>query len=97
MGAGDRKVRGDQTQAGTEASGEVGEATETKGSGARIMGRVAEKVVLNEHHSPAIILPDADRQDETKDIGLESMRTRKTGGRCSLLPYLVFLQPQQPQ
>ena len=42
MGAGDRKVRGDQTQAGTEASGEVGEAAGTKRSGARI----ADKVVL---------------------------------------------------
>jgi hypothetical protein len=97
MGTRDRRVGADQTEAGTEASGEVGEATETKGSGARIMGRVVDKVVLNEHHSPAIILPDADRQDETKYIRLESMRTRKSGGRCSLLPYLVFLQPQQPQ
>ena len=46
MGAGDRKVRGDQTQAGTEASGEVREARRTKGSGARVVGRVADKVVL---------------------------------------------------
>jgi restriction endonuclease Mrr len=46
MGARDRRVTHDQTKAGTEASGEVGEATGTKGSGARIVGRVADKVVL---------------------------------------------------
>jgi hypothetical protein len=30
----------------------------------------------NEHYSRAGIEPDGDRQDETQDIGLESMRTR---------------------
>ncbi len=46
MGTRDRRVGEDQTEAGTEASGEVGETTGTKGSGARITGRVADKVVL---------------------------------------------------
>jgi restriction endonuclease Mrr len=46
MGATDRSIGDDQTQAGTEAKGEVGEATGTKGSGATIVGRVADKVVL---------------------------------------------------
>ena len=45
MGTRDRRIGDDQTQAGTEASGEVGEATGTTGSGARIVGRVADKVV----------------------------------------------------
>src|SRR5215217_2176268 len=42
----------------------------------------------NEHRSPGGIAPDADRQDETGDIGLESMRTRKTATRiaCTVLP-----------
>jgi restriction system protein len=46
MGTRDRRVGEYQTEAGAEASGEVGEATGTKGSGARIVGRVADKVVL---------------------------------------------------
>jgi hypothetical protein len=33
----------------------------------------------NEHHSRAGIVPDADQQEETGDIGLENMRTRRTG------------------
>jgi len=42
----------------------------------------------NEHHSPAVTVPDGDRQDETQDIGLESMRTGKTATRiaCTVLP-----------
>jgi hypothetical protein len=42
----------------------------------------------NEHHSPAVTVPDGDRQEETRDIGLESMRTRKTATRiaCTVLP-----------
>jgi hypothetical protein len=41
----------------------------------------------NEHHSPAVIVADGDRQDETGDIGLESMRTGKTATRiaCTVL------------
>ena len=35
----------------------------------------------NEHHFPAVIVPDGDRQDETEDNRLESMRTRKTATR----------------
>ena len=46
MGTRDRRVGEDQTEAGTEASGEVGEATGPKRSGASIVGRVADKVVL---------------------------------------------------
>ena len=46
MGTRDRRVGEDQTEAGTEASGEVGEAKGPKGSGARIVGRVVDKVVL---------------------------------------------------
>ena len=46
MGATDRSIGDDQTQESTEATGEVGEARRTKGSGARIVGRVADKVVL---------------------------------------------------
>jgi restriction endonuclease Mrr len=58
MGAGDRKGRGDQTQAGTEASGEVGEATGTKRSDARIVGRVADKVVLIDGETLAKLMID---------------------------------------
>ena len=46
MGTRDSRVGEDQTEAGTEASGEVGEATGPKGNGASIVGRVADKVVL---------------------------------------------------
>ena len=46
MGTRDSRVGEDQTEAGSEASGEVREARRTKGSGARIVGRVADKVVL---------------------------------------------------
>ena len=30
-----------------------------------------------DNYSPAVIVPDGDRQEETRDIGLESMRTGK--------------------
>jgi hypothetical protein len=42
----------------------------------------------NDNYSPAVIVPDADRQEETEDIGLESMRTGKTATRiaCTVLP-----------
>jgi restriction endonuclease Mrr len=46
MGAGDRRIGDNQTKAGTEASGKVGEATGTKRGAARIVGRGADKVVL---------------------------------------------------
>jgi restriction endonuclease Mrr len=58
MGTRDRRVGEDQTEAGTEASGEVGEATEAKGSGARIMGRVADKVVLIDGETLANLMID---------------------------------------
>jgi restriction endonuclease Mrr len=58
MATRDRRVGEDQTEAGTEASGEVGEATGTKGSGARIVGRVADKVVLIDGETLANLMID---------------------------------------
>jgi hypothetical protein len=42
----------------------------------------------NERYSPAVIVADADQQDETQDIGLESRKPRKTATRiaCTVLP-----------
>jgi restriction endonuclease Mrr len=58
MATRDRRVGEDQTEAGTEASGEVGEATGTKRSGARIVGRVADKVVLIDGETLANLMID---------------------------------------
>jgi restriction endonuclease Mrr len=58
MATRDRRVGEDQTEAGTEASGEVGEATGTKRSGARIVGRVADKVVLIDGETIANLMID---------------------------------------
>ena len=58
MGTRDRRVGEDQTEAGTQASGEVGEATGTKGSGARIIGRVVDKVVLIDGETLANLMID---------------------------------------
>jgi hypothetical protein len=58
MGTRDWRVGEDQTEAGTEASGEVGEATGTKRSGARIVGRVADKVVLIDGETLANLMID---------------------------------------
>ena len=58
MGTRDRRVGEDQTEAGTEATGEVEEATGTKRSGARIVGRVADKVVLIDGETLANLMID---------------------------------------
>jgi len=41
----------------------------------------------NEHLPRVVLVPNADRQDGTEDIGLECMRTRKTAMRiaCTVL------------
>jgi hypothetical protein len=43
--------------------------------------------LLHEHYSPAGIVPNGDRLEETGDIGLESMKPRKTATRiaCTVL------------
>jgi restriction endonuclease Mrr len=58
MATRDGRVGEDQTEAGREASGEVGEATGTKRSGARIVGRVADKVVLIDGETLAKLMID---------------------------------------
>ena len=58
MGTRDSRVGEDQTEAGTEASGGVGEPTGTKRSGARIVGRVADKVVLIDGETLANLMID---------------------------------------
>jgi restriction endonuclease Mrr len=58
MGTRDRRVGEGQTEAGTQASGEVGEATGTKRSGARIVGRVADMVILNDGGTLANLMID---------------------------------------
>ena len=58
MGTRDRRVGEDQTEAGTEASGEVGEATGPKRSGARIVSRVADNVVLIDGETLANLMID---------------------------------------
>ena len=58
MGATDRSIGDDQTQAGTEATGEGGAATGIKGSGARIVGGEADKVVLIDGETLANLMID---------------------------------------
>jgi hypothetical protein len=58
MGTRDWRVGEDQTEAGTEASGEVGEATGTKRSGAKIVGRVADKRILIDGETLANLMID---------------------------------------
>jgi restriction endonuclease Mrr len=58
MGARDRRTTDDKTKAGTEATGEVGEAAGMDRRGARIVGRVADKVVLIDGETLANLMID---------------------------------------
>ena len=58
MGARDRSIGDDQTEAGTEAKGEVGEAAGMDRRGAGIVGKVADKVVLIDGETLANLMID---------------------------------------